>query len=393
MSLPKLIVHVRHTAVVCAIVCSVGAPAQPAPDGYDWVTIGDPGNIGYDRPHPNNRILGWGAVAYEYRITRTEVTTAQWAEFLNAVFRRSVPLPLDIETPIISGIEADPNYHGPGVGFRVSPSIPNAAMLPATGMEWRTCAILCNWLHNGKRTEPWAFTSGVYDTRTFGYRITDSGITVFTDQETHSPGALYWIPSVHEWLKAAAYDPNKFGPGAGGWWEMPNRSDIPLLHAPPETGDANVCFELPNEAQFRIPLRAYGHITSFYGLFDLAGASQEFTETAFLGFAGRYRGALGSQWNHSWCPTDEVYRLSGWFPTDSDTAMGLRLASPASGWECQTSCPVADFNCDGGVDGADVEVFFTVWMTGESRADANRDGGVDGADVEAFFRVWEAGGC
>ena len=55
-------------------------------------------------------------------------------------------------------------------------------------------------------------------------------------------------------------------------------------------------------------------------------------------------------------------------------------------------CP-ADFNEDGGVDGGDVEAFFTEWSAGESRADVNRDGGVDGSDVEVFFVAWEAGEC
>ena len=53
----------------------------------------------------------------------------------------------------------------------------------------------------------------------------------------------------------------------------------------------------------------------------------------------------------------------------------------------------ADFNRDGGVDGADVEAFFLAWQAGTAAADVNRDGGVDGADVETFFVAWQAGGC
>jgi hypothetical protein len=55
-------------------------------------------------------------------------------------------------------------------------------------------------------------------------------------------------------------------------------------------------------------------------------------------------------------------------------------------------CP-ADFNQDGGVDGADVEAFFVAWENGRASADVNGDGGVDGADVEYFFVRWQAGGC
>ena len=53
----------------------------------------------------------------------------------------------------------------------------------------------------------------------------------------------------------------------------------------------------------------------------------------------------------------------------------------------------ADFNQDGGVDGADVEAFFTAWESGQSVADVNADGGVDGSDVDTFFAAWESGSC
>ena len=53
----------------------------------------------------------------------------------------------------------------------------------------------------------------------------------------------------------------------------------------------------------------------------------------------------------------------------------------------------ADFNQDGGIDGQDIEAFFTTWSQGLSAADVNLDGGVDGQDVETFFIAWEAGEC
>lgn len=56
------------------------------------------------------------------------------------------------------------------------------------------------------------------------------------------------------------------------------------------------------------------------------------------------------------------------------------------------ACP-ADFNDDGGVDGADIGAFFDAWSGSDVSADINIDGGVDGADVEEFFTVWSNGGC
>ncbi|MBL9001414.1 MAG: hypothetical protein JNK25_09790 [Phycisphaerae bacterium] len=55
-------------------------------------------------------------------------------------------------------------------------------------------------------------------------------------------------------------------------------------------------------------------------------------------------------------------------------------------------CP-ADFNQDGGIDGADVDAFYQAWEAGDASADVNADGGIDGGDVETFFEAWENGGC
>ncbi|MBS0195917.1 MAG: hypothetical protein JSR77_04085 [Planctomycetes bacterium] len=54
-------------------------------------------------------------------------------------------------------------------------------------------------------------------------------------------------------------------------------------------------------------------------------------------------------------------------------------------------CP-ADYNGDGGVDGADVAAFYADWENSVTCSDVNFDGGPDG-DVETFFSFWEAGGC
>ncbi len=52
---------------------------------------------------------------------------------------------------------------------------------------------------------------------------------------------------------------------------------------------------------------------------------------------------------------------------------------------------IGEFNCDGGVDGTDIEAFFVAWQAGDPDADVNADGGVDGGDIEAFFIRWERG--
>jgi hypothetical protein len=70
-----------------------------------------------------------------------------------------------------------------------------------------------------------------------------------------------------------------------------------------------------------------------------------------------------------------------WFRVDTQP---LGAACPSCG---------ADFNQDGGVDGADIESFFVQWQIGGTCGDVNLDGGVDGGDVETFILLWEEGGC
>lgn len=61
------------------------------------------------------------------------------------------------------------------------------------------------------------------------------------------------------------------------------------------------------------------------------------------------------------------------------------------GSACPT-CP-ADFDMNGGVDGADLGAFFANYEAGAACADVDLNGGIDGADLAAFFASYEAGGC
>jgi hypothetical protein len=81
--------------------------------------------------------------------------------------------------------------------------------------------------------------------------------------------------------------------------------------------------------------------------------------------------------------------------TDSDVATYHCIVSNSCGSipsnpVTLTIC-IGDFNCDGGVDGSDIEAFFAAWVEASPAADVNQDGGVDGSDVEVFFERWVSG--
>lgn len=70
-------------------------------------------------------------------------------------------------------------------------------------------------------------------------------------------------------------------------------------------------------------------------------------------------------------------------PFELSGTPGINTCSP---------CP-ADFDSNGGVDGADLGAFFIDFEQGLPCADIDQNGGLDGGDIAAFFIAFQAGGC
>ncbi len=307
------------------------AVAQVDPNsGADFITIGAPGNIAYNRDDPFDRVAGRGSVGYEYRMAKMEVTSAQWLEFLNACFARTDQF--IINTPISWGGELDPNYSGPGQRFRLR-NVADAGMLPVGGIAWREAAYYCNWLHNDKSPARTSFENGAYDASTFN----GTGFPTWTDQPTRHPDARYFIPTWDEWLKAVHYDPNRNnGDGTtGGWWLQPNGTDIPLTYGlPPSFGgsplnQSNAGVNTGQGIEFLVPLGAYANVVTPWGLLDASGGSSEWTEGIFADVFSKTRIYEGGARGASGFPeTDFSYSNGADFPGNRSISYGLRIASP-----------------------------------------------------------------
>lgn len=263
--------------------------------GIELVTVGNPGNAPWTGGGAlNNR----GRVDYEYRIGRYEVTTAQWAEFMNAAFDRPqnewIP---HIQTALEwDAVATTPNTPG-GRRWDVPAGV---EMRPVGGVSWRMAAIYCNWLHNGRSTARESFLSGAYEVSTF----VPGQFGWPSDQFVRSSGARFYIPSASEWMKAAHYDPHKQNPdgSVGGWWQFGNRTDTPLTYGPPGVtvngiqAQANAAWsfeQFPGFDPFAVPLGAYTQTVSAYGLYDVAGGSSEHVEDPILLFFGGQFQLLG----------------------------------------------------------------------------------------------------
>lgn len=246
--------------------------AQAPPDyGFNFTTIGAVGNDAYNGLDLGSTVTGRGSVDYEYRNAKNELRTSQFVEFMT----------------VLGGINPDfvianhPLQWGAVGGFQPDGTIrfdlisPEAGDWPVSGISWRVSAMYANWLHNGQAPTLAAVSNGAYDIETF---INNPDGPGFLDQTTRNPDAKYWLPSLDEWLKAAHYDPNKNGPGDGGWWQFPNGTDEPLTFGMPGEPGAQTSYGLEiDDNPWQIPEVAYPDVQSPWGLLDVSGGASEWT--------------------------------------------------------------------------------------------------------------------
>ena len=311
----------KRLALTLALLCQVAA-AQPAPDdGFDWVTIGDAGNRSAteaEQPQSYGAFPGLGSVNHEFRITRSPLTATQWVEFVTAY------------APFWDGFFGSHSHTGfsiyprplTGGGYEFVP-YPGEDQA-VNGVTWHLSAAMCNWLHNGKVNEPWALQTGAYDLSDF----TAANQLDWIPPLERQPGARFWIPSIDEFVKAAYYDPDRYGPGQEGYWLYPDRGNDPLIEAFPEDGGETIGWRATGTdwSGGLWPVGQYPHVRSHYGLLDVSGTRQQWTETPVEGAHASVRATGGSRsgvfgiWSF-----DRIDTF--WRSTASSTADGLRLAT------------------------------------------------------------------
>ncbi len=271
--------------------------------GLDFVTVGDPGNPDFpvEQQHPLIQV-SFGAVDYEYRLTRTELTYTDQLEFLNAY------------NPYIQ--ESDSHSWGDISRVAGTWQLRKGSENRPGEMSPRLWMRYANRLHNDKALTQDAFESGAYDTTTFG-RDEDGNLT---DQFTRSPGAKFWIPSLDEWTKGGYYDPNRYGEGEGGYWLFPNQSDTPSIPGHPDDGgETNAGF-----GDYPLDAGSYPDTQTPWGLLDYSGGGGFEVAERFTALSTNYF-ALGSRAGISDIDDERL----GWVFFSGATLGGnsLRLAS------------------------------------------------------------------
>jgi formylglycine-generating enzyme required for sulfatase activity len=235
---------------------------------FKFVNVFDVGN-------PNDS-TGFGSVDSAYSIATTEVTNAQYAEFLNAIAKTdtygvwNTTMSAEI---MRSGFAGSYTYTAAS-GF---------ASKPAMVISFFDAARFVNWLENGQPTG----LQGAGTTETGTYTISD-GIS-----ETRADGATFLLPSEDEWYKAAYYQPFAEGGDTDNYWLYPTQSNTAPLDEQPAGGANSANFDGILGGTTNVG--AYTGTTSFYGGYDFGGNVFEWTEG--LDGTGTRRIIRGGAWD------------------------------------------------------------------------------------------------
>ncbi len=241
----------------------------------DWVTVGNAGNSA-------DPLTGYGAVGYEYRIGKYEVTNAQYGAFLNAAAQTDS---YGLYNPSMSGYGISRSGSSGSYTYSVTTALANR---PVVYVSWFDAARFANWMVNGQGggdTETGAYTlngDGVYDAT-----FTVGGII------NKNTGAQVYIPTEDEWYKAAYYN------GATSTYSLyPNGQGVIT------TADANY----GNSVGSPSDVGSYSNDPSSYGTFDQAGNVFE--------------------WNDAVISSQRVIRGGDWVrPFGEDSASSTRYSA------------------------------------------------------------------
>lgn len=379
------------SALICVATVALPASADvfdmgPGLTDLEFIVVGNPGNL----PDPDI----WegltppdiGAVDYEYRIGKYEVTNAQYAEFLNAVdgdgFNPNGIYNLEMATNF-GGIDYFPDNPA-GDKYVARAGRENN---PVSYVSWYDAARFANWLHNGQ---------GAGDTESGVYTLT--GPTQIDGGR--SAEATYFIASENEWYKAAYHQPAAAGGDADDYWLYPTgRNSAPGNDIP--TGAnyfddsgfvATGSGEFPETVSPFTDVGAFFDAPSYYGTFDQGGNVSEWNED--VGVYSTKRVLRGGSWG--WTPgLLETYARASASPLHEDSSVGFRIAATL---EPTQALRHGDLNCDGYVNFGDIDPFVMA-LNGHNtyaahfpdcnwhHGDCNQDGHVNFRDIDAFVAI------
>jgi len=313
------VVGLRVTCVIAAVVVSSFAASASAVD-IDWVTVGNAGNAGDVQSEGT-----FGAVSYEYRISKHEVTNAQYAEFLNAVDAAGTNPNAVYNTSMGTNARGGIAFNSGAANGSKYSTRTNMANKPVNQVSWYDAARFSNWLTNGQ---------GNGDTESGVYTLTGPTSISAITRDFANPNQVF-IPTEDEWYKAAYHQPASQGGDSDDYWLYPTASNSgPTVATANSTGDiSNPGTNVANYQSGADWNSQNGNVTtvgsagpdseSFYGTSDQGGNVWEWNETPI----GSSRGLRGGSWDFFEGNLRSSFRNIG-IPAFESDFIGFRVASP-----------------------------------------------------------------
>ncbi|MCI0333897.1 MAG: formylglycine-generating enzyme family protein [Planctomycetes bacterium] len=267
----------------------------------EFVTIGNPGNVADTTGNPNPA----GSVAQAYRIGQFEISE-QMIDKANT----------------LGGLGITKDIRG--------------ADKPATRVSWNEAARFVNWLNISTGSVP-AYKFAIQPGEA-GY-IANTNIQLWTIGDAgYNPNNLYrnslaryFLPSAHEWYKAAYYDPT-----SGVYYDYPTGSNAAPTAVASGTAAGTAVYNFQSGPA---DITLAGGLSP-YGTMGQGGNVREWEETDVDLVNGptltsSARGIRGSDWDSNFSPfLSSSYRsLSS--PSNESNGVGFRVASiPEPGTAC-----------------------------------------------------------
>ncbi len=243
----------------------------------DYATVGHAGN-------PADPFTGgiYGAVAYNYKIGKHEVTNGQYTEFLNTVDPTGTN-PNEIYDPSMgSDARGGISFNATATNGEKYAIRTNMGDKPVNYVRWHDAARFTNWLNNGQGNA--TTESGAY---------TLIGNTGFSSRNS-GPNVTVWLPSENEWYKAAYYDPTVGAGGGDNYWAYGTKSDtLPTVATANGTGQiSNSGLNVANYNSGADWNGVDGNLTnvgsatarSYFGTYDQTGNISEYTDVVLNRF-------------------------------------------------------------------------------------------------------------
>jgi hypothetical protein len=297
--------------IVLIFVCAVNARATVV---MDWAPIGYAGNAG-DPIDPSfaPSSITFGAVNYNYQISKYDVTDNQYVEFLNAK---------DPTGGNALGLYAVPVKGHGGIAF--DPTAANGSKysvvsgrenFPINAVSSYSAMRFTNWLNNGQ---------GNADTETGAYTLL-GGTPVPSNAGSISrdPSAHIVLPTENEWYKAAYYNP-----ATSTYFAYPGSNSLPTPSAPPGVANSANYSQQVGFLGDLTKVGAYSSSPSSFGTFDQFGDVAQWLDPQ--GTDSTVRGwsyDLGnSEFAHADYPVTLIFQGLGVTPASVLPEIGFRVA-------------------------------------------------------------------